>query len=159
VAGELTATGATISADGSLLAVRTYSDAYVWRLTRGDVAAAVLGRAARIALPRQQQGEGICVRSGRLLLSSEGRHAPVLAVPVPTGPAPVVTPSRSGTGSPTAGATHSASASAVASRAADSANSSSGRTTLPTSRWLFGFAAAGAAAALAAIWLVRRRSS
>ncbi|HEY7009606.1 MAG TPA: hypothetical protein VH395_11740, partial [Jatrophihabitantaceae bacterium] len=37
---QVLATGAAMSRDGRLLAVRTYTDAYVWRVPNGDVAAA-----------------------------------------------------------------------------------------------------------------------
>ena len=37
--GQLTATGAGMSADGRLLAVRTYTDAYLWPVSGGDIAA------------------------------------------------------------------------------------------------------------------------
>lgn len=47
IVGQLTATGAAFSWDGTLLAVRTYTDAYLWRVTDGDVAAAL--RAPRSA--------------------------------------------------------------------------------------------------------------
>jgi hypothetical protein len=85
-AGELTATGAAISPDGSVLAVRTYSDAYLWRVRNGDVAAAIRTRPARIALPEQPQGEGIAffgARSDRLVLDSEHIATAVYSVAVP----------------------------------------------------------------------------
>ena len=81
--GQLTATGASISADGSVLAVRTYTDAYLWPLRRGDVASAVRGAPVRIALPAQPQGEGIAVDGRRLLIDSEGADSAVYAVPLP----------------------------------------------------------------------------
>ncbi|MEO6700848.1 MAG: hypothetical protein ABI140_18535, partial [Jatrophihabitantaceae bacterium] len=49
--GQLTATGASISADGSLVAVRTYTDAYLWPVSDGDLAAALRRPPTRIALP------------------------------------------------------------------------------------------------------------
>jgi hypothetical protein len=83
IAGELTATGAAISADGTMLAVRTYSDAYFWRVGAGGVVAALKTHAARIALPSQPQGEGITFDGQRVLLDSEGVRTAVYAVPIP----------------------------------------------------------------------------
>lgn len=85
--GQLTATGAGFSHDGSVLAIRTYTDAYVWRVPHGDVAAALRARPVRVALPAQPQGEGIAVDGDRLLLDSEGAHSAVYAVPLPALPA------------------------------------------------------------------------
>ncbi len=83
VVGELTATGAALSRDGSVFAVRTYTDAYLWPVHDGDVAAALRATPARVALPAQPQGEGISVDGSRLLLDSEGRGSAVYAVPLP----------------------------------------------------------------------------
>jgi hypothetical protein len=76
-----------MSRDGSILVVRTYSDAYVWSGHGGDVAAALAGRPATIALPGQPQGEGVAVDGARLLLDSEGPGSDVLSVPLPLPPA------------------------------------------------------------------------
>jgi len=81
--GQLTATGASLSADGSVLAVRTYTDAYLWRVAHGDVAAAVRAAPVRVALPAQPQGEGIAVDDKRLLIDTEGAGSAVYAVPLP----------------------------------------------------------------------------
>jgi hypothetical protein len=83
VVGQLTATGAALSRDGSLLAVRTYTDAYVWQVRGGDVARALLARPARVALPPQPQGEGIAIDGARLLIDSEHAGSDVFAVPLP----------------------------------------------------------------------------
>jgi hypothetical protein len=82
--GQLTATGAALSRDGSLLAVRTYTDAYLWRVTSGDVAAALRVAPVRVALPPQPQGEGITIDAGRLLIDSEDVGSTVYALPVPS---------------------------------------------------------------------------
>jgi hypothetical protein len=86
--GQLTATGASISSDGAVLAVRTYTDAYLWRLSHGNVVAALRGDPVRIALPAQPQGEGIAVDGQRLLIDSEGAGSAVYAVPLPRLPTP-----------------------------------------------------------------------
>ena len=93
--GELTATGAALSRDGSMLAVRTYSDAYVWRVSRGGVAAAVRAAPTHIVLPEQPQGEGVTFDGTSLLTDSEKVGSAVYVVPLPvalTRPAPVVAP-------------------------------------------------------------------
>jgi DNA-binding beta-propeller fold protein YncE len=96
IAGQLTATGAAFSRDGTLLAVRTYTDAYLWRVVDGDVAAALHAAPVRVALPPQPQGEGIAVDGSRLLVNSEGRRSAVYAVPLPhvavRSPSPTPTP-------------------------------------------------------------------
>ena len=81
-------TGAAISRDGAVLAVRTYTDAYVWRLGPGGVPAALASAPTRVDLPAQPQGEGIAVGGGSLLVDSEGVHSAVYSVPLPvlTGP-------------------------------------------------------------------------
>jgi outer membrane protein assembly factor BamB len=86
VIGQLTATGAAISADGRVLAVRTYTDAYLWPVSRGDIAAALHGSPLRLALPEQRQGEGVAVRGSTLLVDSEGVGSTVYAVPTPALP-------------------------------------------------------------------------
>jgi len=101
VVGQVTATGAALSRDGSLLAVRTYTDAYVWPVCNGDVARAVKARPARVALPRQPQGEGITVDGARLLVDSEQAGSAVYAVALPrlptgsSAPRPTTTPNAS----------------------------------------------------------------
>lgn len=85
--GQLTATSAAFSADGTVLAVRTYTDAYLWRVRDGDVAAALRALPVRVALPAQPQGEGIAVDGQRLLADSEGVQSAVYAVALPALPA------------------------------------------------------------------------
>ncbi len=81
--GTVTATGAALSRDGTLLAVRTYADAYLWSVRDGDVASALRRAPTRVPLPVQRQGEGIAFRGDDLLVDSEGVDQPVYAVPVP----------------------------------------------------------------------------
>jgi hypothetical protein len=84
VLGSLTATGAAISRDGSLLVVRTYADAFAWPVRKDDIAAALRRVPTRIALPVQPQGEGVAVDGDRLLVDSEGARTAVYSVPLPT---------------------------------------------------------------------------
>ena len=82
-AGEMLATGAAMSRTGTLLAIRTYASAYVWRVGARGVAAALRAAPARIDLPRERQGEGVTFTGSGLLVDSEGRDSPVYAVPLP----------------------------------------------------------------------------
>ena len=83
VVGQLTATGAALSRDGTVLTVRTYTDAYVWPVRNGDVARAVKARPVHVALPQQPQGEGITIDGTRLLVDSEDAGSAVYAVALP----------------------------------------------------------------------------
>ena len=74
------ATGATISADGRWLAIRTYLAAYLWPLRDGDVAAALAHPGRDVHLPLELQGEGIAFGGDRIYIDSEGQHAPVYAL-------------------------------------------------------------------------------
>jgi hypothetical protein len=91
IIGQLTATGAALSSDGRTLAVRTYTDAYLWPVSDGNVAAALRASPVRIALPAQSLGEGIAISGSTLLVDSEGAGSTVYAVPVPA----LAVPSRS----------------------------------------------------------------
>jgi hypothetical protein len=90
IVGQLAATGGSFG-DG-LVVIRTYTDAYVWPAPDG-VAAALRGPPLRVQLPRQQQGEGVCVSGGALLVDSEGADSPVYAVPF-TAPKPAPSTAR-----------------------------------------------------------------
>jgi hypothetical protein len=57
--GQLLVTGGAVSRDGRLVALRTYTDAYVWPLAGSDVAGALAGTPRRVALPPEPQGEAI----------------------------------------------------------------------------------------------------
>nr|WP_048876774.1 hypothetical protein [Saccharomonospora saliphila] len=79
--GSLAVTGAALSADGSVLAVRTYTDAYLYPVPDGDVVAALDRRPARIALPGEDQGEAVAFApDGALLSVSEGVGSPLRSV-------------------------------------------------------------------------------
>jgi hypothetical protein len=100
--GQLTATGADWQ--GDTLVVRTYTDAYFWRIPDEALAAALQHDPVRVALPEQPQGEGICLAGDRALIDSERVGSAVYAVPVPPAPSesqPVAdaAPTRTGGGS------------------------------------------------------------
>jgi hypothetical protein len=79
VAGQVSVTGADIGPGADRVVVRTYTDAYEWVVTGGDVAAAFGSDPTRTALPETEQGEGIAYDTdGRSwVTTSEGRGAPL----------------------------------------------------------------------------------
>ena len=85
-AGQLLVTGGAVSADGQRLALRTYTDAYVWPLSGSDVAGALRGTPVRVALPEAPQGEAIsfAANSRDLLVAGEGLPSVVTVVPADT---------------------------------------------------------------------------
>ncbi|WP_066904016.1 hypothetical protein [Millisia brevis] len=72
--GSLMVTGAAIDASGTVAAVRTYTDLYLFRIGDGGVAQSLLGPPALVVpLPAQPQGEAIAfLDNGDLLVASEG---------------------------------------------------------------------------------------
>lgn len=72
-------TGGAISPDGSRCVVRTYTDAYEWKIEGERVAAAFEKPPVHVPLPDTRQGEAITyLRDGSgLRISSEGAGAPV----------------------------------------------------------------------------------
>jgi len=89
-AGQLLVTGGAVSGDGRLIALRTYTDAYVWPLSGSDVAGALAGEPVRVALPEAPQGEAIAFAGNNrdLLVAGEGLPSPVVQVPAVAGPSP-----------------------------------------------------------------------
>jgi hypothetical protein len=82
LARHLLFTGAALSSDGTLFALRTYAEAWVWRLGP-DGLSGRLGAPVVVPLPAQEQGEGVAIAGNHLVVDSEGAHAPVYAVPLP----------------------------------------------------------------------------
>ncbi|WP_241384331.1 hypothetical protein [Rhodococcus sp. CH91] len=66
-------TGGAVSADGTVAAVRTYTDVYLFPVTEGDLAAAlVAGPRFRIPVPDEPQGEAVAFTAeGDLITASE----------------------------------------------------------------------------------------
>lgn len=93
-AGQLLVTGGAVAADGHHLALRTYTDAYVWPLTGSDVVGALTAAPQRIALPPSPQGEAISFTTdGRqLVVASEKLPSDISIVPLPA-PPPTAGPS------------------------------------------------------------------
>ena len=82
-AGQLLVTGGAVSPDGAVLALRTYTDAYVWALAGSDVPAALATAPVVVPLPAAPQGEAIAFAAdGRsLVVTGEGLPAAVTALP------------------------------------------------------------------------------
>jgi hypothetical protein len=116
--GQLVATSASFAADGSVFAMRTYADAYIWQVGAAGLRAALRRPPVRTALPWQKQGEGICIAGRSLVVDSEGNRSAVYAVPLPrSATSPSATPSATAPASPSA--TAPASPSAPAERGAE----------------------------------------
>jgi hypothetical protein len=80
--GSVTVTGGATTPDGSVVALRTYTDAYLWRVEGGDLVAALSTEAVRVPLPGEAQGEAIAFDSGGALVSaSEETGQPIRVVP------------------------------------------------------------------------------
>jgi hypothetical protein len=83
-AGQLLVTGGAVAADGRHLALRTYTDAYVWPLVGSDVVGALAAAPVRIPLPDSPQGEAISFAADNvnLLVASESVPSDLTRVPL-----------------------------------------------------------------------------
>lgn len=73
--GSRLVTGAALSADGAVAAVRTYTDAWLFPVSGGDLVAALNQTPVRIPLPDEPQGEAVAFEpDGTLLSGSETRR-------------------------------------------------------------------------------------
>jgi hypothetical protein len=90
-AGQLMVTGGAVSRDGRLMALRTYTDAYLWPLDGPDIAAALADDPIRVPLPESPQGEAISFGTDNrgLVIASEGSPNAVVIVPTSEPLAPV----------------------------------------------------------------------
>jgi hypothetical protein len=72
--GSRLVTGAALGADGTIAALRTYTDAWIFPVSDGDLVAAFNQTPVRIPLPDEPQGEAIAFEpDGTLLSGSETR--------------------------------------------------------------------------------------
>jgi hypothetical protein len=79
--GSLLVTGAATGHDGNVVALRTYTDAYLYPVPNGDVLAALRTNPVRVPLPGEPQGEAIAFTpDGRLLSAGEGLGEPIRAI-------------------------------------------------------------------------------
>jgi hypothetical protein len=103
--GRALVTGAAASADGRVVALRSYTDAWLYAVPDGgDVAVALAGTPVRVPLSGEPQGEAIAFEAdGTLVSGSEARGgvagqirevagAAGLAVPLPPPPEPTAGP-------------------------------------------------------------------
>ncbi|MGI5129201.1 hypothetical protein ACQEVB_20515 [Pseudonocardia sp. CA-107938] len=83
--GSRLVTGAAATADGRVVALRSYTDAWLYAVRDGDIAAALTGPAVRVPLPDEPQGEAIAFGADGTLYSSGetrgGVRAQLRAVP------------------------------------------------------------------------------
>ena len=83
--GSTLITGGASSVDGGVVALRTYTDAYLFAVPDGDLVAALGRQPVRVPLPDEPQGEAIAFeQDGALLSGSERAGAgpqPIRAVP------------------------------------------------------------------------------
>lgn len=93
-------TGGAVSDDGTVVALRTYTDAYLYSAPDGDIAAALGREPVRVPLPNEPQGETIAFEpDGTLLTGSEGVGQPIGAI---AGAAAMVAPKPQAGGNPAA---------------------------------------------------------
>lgn len=101
--GSWVVTGAAASADGAVVALRTYTDAWLFPVPDDDLVAALAGEPIRVPLPREPQGEAIAFQpDGTLLSGSETRGSlkgEIRAVPGAVGLVPGAPTSAGGRGS------------------------------------------------------------
>ncbi|MGX7680431.1 hypothetical protein ACSMXN_16195 [Jatrophihabitans sp. DSM 45814] len=153
--GELTATGASMSPDGSILVVRTYTDAYLWPVRGGNIGAALSRPPVRIALPAQPLGEGVAVQSGNLIIDSEQAGSAVYSIRIPS--FAVIGTSAGSPDNPSAGANPAASAGPTRSAIEPAAAKHNARNRLILVVSLAVAALLVLSAIRGLIWLMRRR--
>ncbi|WP_206050410.1 hypothetical protein [Hoyosella rhizosphaerae] len=72
VVGSTLATGGAVNSDGTIAAIRTYTDVYFYANADGDLLRALNSEPVRIPIPNEPQGEAIAfTESGDLLTASE----------------------------------------------------------------------------------------
>ena len=154
VAGSILVTGGAVSADGRVVAVRTYTDVYLYPAPDGDIAAALTGATpVRVPMPNQPQGEAIAFTpDGDLLSASEANGGPLPPIQILSGATELARSSSWSGGS--------VSLSASEGHGQDPAQASGETTEKPSApRWSTAVLGVGAlVAGLATFALVRRRS-
>lgn len=73
-------TGGAVSANGQVIALRTYTDAYLFSCPNGDIGAGLKSTPKRVALPNEPQGEAIAFEPDGTLLSAGEEFAPISAI-------------------------------------------------------------------------------
>lgn len=104
--GTRLVTGGSVSRDGTMIALRTYTEAYLFHAPDGDLAAALRRAPVPLRLPPEPQGEAIAWEpDGTLVTTSEGLQpvfalpmaASLLPTPEPEAPPPQQSPDADGT--------------------------------------------------------------
>jgi hypothetical protein len=79
--GSRTVTGGAVSPDGKTIAIRTYTDAYVYAAPDKDIVKALTSEPVRVPLPNEAQGEAIAFEGdGSLVSASEKTGQPIRLV-------------------------------------------------------------------------------
>lgn len=81
-------TAGDVTADGSLVALRTYTSAFAWRRRAGtSLADAFAGRPCPLSIAPEEQGEafGFTANASAYITVSEGEHSPIWEVPLNSG--------------------------------------------------------------------------
>ncbi len=148
IGGSTLVTGGAVSADGTVAAVRTYTDVYLFSAPDGDLVRAMTTTTpVRVALPNEPQGEAVAFTpDGDLLAGSEGAGGPLQPIRILRGATELAHSSGQSTGS----VTLSASVHGTPGHATDGPTASSWAVPV--------LALGGVAAGLATFWSVRRRS-
>jgi len=77
-AGTMAVTGGAVSKDGTVVALRTYTDVYLYTAPDGDVVKALTTKPIRVPLPDEPQGEAIAFdAAGDLISGSEAYQGPL----------------------------------------------------------------------------------
>ena len=94
VVGSIVVTGAATSADGTAVALRTYTDVYLFPVRDGDIVGALSASPVRVPLPDEPQGEAVAFQpDGSLVSGSEtGRDGAPQTMNVVAGAAALVAP-------------------------------------------------------------------
>jgi hypothetical protein len=81
IVGSVLVTGAASTADRSVVAIRTYTDAYLFHVPDDNLVAALGKEPVRVPLPDERQGEAIAFEpDGTLVSASEGTGQPIRLV-------------------------------------------------------------------------------
>ncbi|RJQ78603.1 hypothetical protein D5S17_12365 [Pseudonocardiaceae bacterium YIM PH 21723] len=86
--GSVLITGGAVSPDGSVVALRTYTDVYLYRVAGGDLVGALQGKPTRIPLADEPQGEAIAFEPDGTLLAAGEKFGPLRAIPQAVAQAP-----------------------------------------------------------------------
>ena len=110
VSGNLLVTGGANSPDGTKVVLRTFSDAYEWTVSGGDVASAITKTKPMITqLPNETQGEAIAFSSDGtefLTVSDVNTATPILKYTPSTTPSAAAKKTKAATGPKKVGAIH-----------------------------------------------------